>query len=387
MRSTKKALVDRIAAIDKERPKPLPVAEIVTDGDYRFAPDGEGDEVIGCPKCRVWDVSTGSFLHSGPGRYEAPPSHFLLRGDPNLKGSVMKPGFVTAATYGNPPTEMPPADGRTSGRRRALAEWLASPQNPLTARVMVNRIWHHHFGRGIVATLDNFGKMGELPTHPELLDWLAVEFMNRGWSIKQMHRLMMTSEAYQMASSYEDAANREEGSREPVSVAVSSAAARCGDRPRQHHGGGRRLNLTIGGPPVFPPIPKELLAEANHGIWKSEADGPDVWRRSVYVYRKRGLAFPMFQVFDLPEQNVTSAARQRVDGADAGADADQRCVRAAAGAVVRGAREKGSRGRSRQSRSISRIGSRWRGRRRGGAGAGAGGRRSSSRSSISRTCC
>ena len=146
---------------------------------------------------------TGSFLHTGPGRYEAPPSYFLIRGDPNAKGSLMKPGFVTAATYGNPPTEIPPADGRTSGRRRALAEWLASPQNPLTARVIVNRIWHHHFGRGIVATLDNFGKMGEPPTHPELLDWLAVEFMNRGWSIKQMHRLMMTSEAYQMASAFE----------------------------------------------------------------------------------------------------------------------------------------------------------------------------------------
>ena len=70
----------------------------------------------------------------------------------------------------------------------------------MTARVMVNRIWHHHFGRGIVATLDNFGKMGETPTNPELLDWLAVEFMDRGWSVKQMHRLIMTSEAYQMAS-------------------------------------------------------------------------------------------------------------------------------------------------------------------------------------------
>ena len=79
-------------------------------------------------------------------------------------------------TYGNPPTEIPPADGHTSGRRRALAEWLTSPDNPLTARVIVNRIWHHHFGRGIVATLDNFGKMGEKPTHPELLDWLALEF-------------------------------------------------------------------------------------------------------------------------------------------------------------------------------------------------------------------
>src|SRR6185369_7049883 len=121
------------------------------------------------------------------------------------RGSLMKPGFVGVITQGNPPAEIPPADGRTSGRRRALAGWLGSPENPLTARVAVNRIWSHHFGQGIVSTLDNFGKMGQAPTHPELLDWLAVEFMSRGWSMKQMHRLMMTSEAYQMSSQFDDA--------------------------------------------------------------------------------------------------------------------------------------------------------------------------------------
>src|SRR5439155_24171921 len=201
----KKELADQIAALEKQRPKPIPVADIVTDGDYRSAPNGEGDDVIGCPKCRIREASADSFLHTGPSRYEVPPSYFLIRGDANAKGPLMKPGFVTVATYGNPPTEIPPAHGRTSGRRRALAEWLASTGNPLTARVAVNRIWHHHFGRGIVATLDNFGKMGDKPTHPELLDWLALEFMHRGWSIKQMHRLIMTSDAYRMASQFADA--------------------------------------------------------------------------------------------------------------------------------------------------------------------------------------
>ena len=108
----------------------------------------------------------GSFLFKGPGRYQAPPSYFLIRGDVESHGSLMKPGFVSVITYGNPPTEIPPADGHTSGRRRALAEWLGSADNPLTARVIVNRIWHHHFGSGIVATLDNFGKMGEKPHIP-----------------------------------------------------------------------------------------------------------------------------------------------------------------------------------------------------------------------------
>jgi hypothetical protein len=305
----KKALADRIAALDKTRPTPIPVAEIVTDGDYRFAPDGPGDDVIGCPKCRMTDASSGSFLHTGPGRYEAPPSYFLIRGDPNARGSLMKPGFVTVATYGTPPAEMPPADGRTSGRRRALAEWIVSPGNPLTARVMVNRIWHHHVGRGIVATLDNFGRMGEPPTHPALLDWLAVEFVNRGWSIKQMHRLIMTSEAYRMASAYENAAARE---RDPQNHYLwrfrtqRLDAEIIRDSILAASGG---INLTTGGPPVFPPLPKELLSSVSHGIWKKEEDGPAVWRRSVYVYRRRGLVFPMFQVFDLPEQNVTAGAR------------------------------------------------------------------------------
>jgi hypothetical protein len=119
----------------------------------------------------------------------------------------MQPGFVQVATYGNPPTVIPRPDGRTSGRRLALAQWIGSAQNPLTARVIVNRLWQKHFGRGIVATLENFGKMGEAPTHPELLDWLAVEFMDRGWRIKQINKLMMMSEAYQMASSFDHPAN------------------------------------------------------------------------------------------------------------------------------------------------------------------------------------
>ena len=145
-------------------------------------------------------MTGGSFLHTGPGRYQAPPSYFLIRGDPNAKGSPMTAGFVTVATYGNPPSELPPGDGRTSGRRRALAEWLASPQNPLTARVMVNRVWHHHFGRGIVATLDNFGKMGEPPSHPELLDWLASDFVEHRYDIRRLIQTILTSRAYRMPS-------------------------------------------------------------------------------------------------------------------------------------------------------------------------------------------
>jgi hypothetical protein len=221
----------------------------------------------------------------------------------------MSPGFVTAATYGDPPTAIPRPDGRTSGRRLALAEWLASPSNPLTARVVVNRIWHHHFGRGIVATLDNFGKVGERPTHPELLDWLAVELVQRGWSLKEMHRLMMTSQAYQMASAYEDAGNAE---RDPENRFLWKyrpqrlEAETVRDSILWVSGG---IDLSVGGPPVFPYVPEEILASQAHGVWRNQPDGPDVWRRSVYVYRRRSLGFPFFGTFDLPDPNVTAAAR------------------------------------------------------------------------------
>ncbi len=303
-------LTAAVEALDAVRPPEPPMAEIVTDGDYRYAPDGPGDNVIGCPECRILPDEPGSFLHEEGGpAYEAPPNYFLIRGDPFSPGSEMSPGFLTVATYGDPPTALPRPDGRTSGRRLALAEWIASRDNPLTARVMANRIWHHHFGRGIVRTLDNLGRMGDAPTHPELLDYLAVEFMDRGWSVKEMHRLLMTSEAYRMASAHEDADSR---AADPENRLLWQY------RPQRLEAEALRdaimtvsgaIDLTVGGEPVFPHVPQELLLAARNGYWDNQADGPDVWRRSVYVFRRRSLSFPFFETFDLPDQNQTAAAR------------------------------------------------------------------------------
>src|SRR5206468_7791187 len=257
---------------------------------------GFGDYNKGaCPKCELEYEGAGKFIEFGPGKgnYKVPPSYFLMRGDPDSKAYPTKPGFLSVITNGNPPTELPPPDGRTPGRRLALAEWLTSRDNPLPARVMVNRIWQHHFGKGIVPTLDNFGKMGEQPTNPELLDWLAVEFMNRGWSIKQMHRLMMTSEAYQMASRYNDAASAAKDpnddnlwrfriQRLDAEIVRDSIMAAAGT-----------IDLTMGGPPIFPHIQEELLKAVSfsriHGIYNNQPDGPAVWRRSIYAYAKRNL--------------------------------------------------------------------------------------------------
>ena len=304
-------LVDRVDVLEQQRPPEPPMAEIVTDGDYRFAPDGQGDEIIGCPECRIPPDEPGSFLYEGGSdQYKPPPSYFLIRGDPFSPGSETSPGFVTVATYGDPETEIPRPSGRTSGRRLALAEWITSRDNPLTARVAVNRIWHHHFGRGIVRTLDNFGTMGDLPTHPELLDWLAVEFMDRGWSVKEMHRLLMTSQAYQMVSGHVDAASAEA---DPDNQylwhyrAHRLEAEALRDSIMMVSGG---IDLTVGGPGIFPYVPEEILETSQgKGHWDNQADGPDVWRRSVYVFRRRSLGFPFFDTFDLPDQNQTAAAR------------------------------------------------------------------------------
>jgi len=313
MTSEDKALRDdlraKLKALDAQRPKKLPYAMGITDGDYRFAPDGPGDQLTAQRGAQRNLPPDGSFLHRSGGPFVPLPSYFLIRGDLESRGSEMQPGFLTVASHGNQPTAIPPSSGYTSGRRRALAEWITSHENPLAARVMVNRIWYYHFGRGIVRSLNNFGKMGERPTHPELLDWLANEFMSRGWSIKDMHRLMMTSNAYKMKSNYDDASNQKtdpennllwkfrlqrldaEALRDTI-LAVSG-----------------KLNREMGGPPVFPKVDHSVLASMKNGIWKTQEDGPAVWRRSLYIYRKRGMPFPMFEVFDLPDQNVTCAGR------------------------------------------------------------------------------
>ena len=165
---------------------------------------------------------------------------------------------------------------------------------------MVNGIWQHHFGEGIVRTPSNFGKMGEPPSHPELLDWLAVEFVERGWSIKAMHRLMMTSEAYQMASD-DIAAN----------VAIDPENRLFWRMPRQRLEAetirdqilavAGTLDRTLGGPNVFPYIDPDLFEASSKRNWPGKPDDdPSTWRRSLYVFSKRSIRYPLFETFDQP---------------------------------------------------------------------------------------
>jgi hypothetical protein len=293
-------------------PQP-PVAEGIRDGDYRLTPDGPGDEPLPGKGDR-FDYGVRCCFLPQPGRpFEPPPVYFAANGmdvAEDQKSFVVQPGYLKVLAKGTEPLADQPSSGDlTSGRRRALAEWIASPANPLAARVMVNRVWGWHFGRGIVATPGNFGKMGAAPSHPELLDWLAIEFVGQGWSVKQMHRLIMNSETYKMASSYYQAADME---KDPTNAYLWRFPMRRleGEAIRDSIlSASGKINLEIGGEPFFPPIPTSVREGYRQGKWIMTKEQPSTWRRSVYSYWKRGLKFPMFDVYDQPDLNVTCERR------------------------------------------------------------------------------
>ncbi|MBI2151085.1 MAG: DUF1553 domain-containing protein, partial [Acidobacteria bacterium] len=195
----------------------------------------------------------------------------------------------------------PPAGLNSTGRRGALAAWLTDPKNPLTARVMVNRIWQYHFGAGIAATSGDFGRMGSRPTHPELLDYLTSSFVENGWSLKKLHRQILLSNTYQQSSDYQPKAaeadpdnkllwryNRRRIEAEAIRDSMLAVSG--------------LLNRQMGGPGVFPPVPagtlSELSATAVAGGWKTEKDAAQSNRRSVYIFVRRNLPYPMLQEFD-----------------------------------------------------------------------------------------
>ena len=224
----------------------------------------------------------------------------LGRGDYNNPTVEVHPG-VPAVICGGSRTQA--AAGRTQ-----LADWIASSSNPLTARVMVNRIWQHHFGRGLVATPSDFGTRGSRPTHPELLDWLAQEFIARGWSVKAMHRLILASATYQQSS----VAGRESFTRDPENkwLARQNRIRLEGEAVRDSLLAiSGRLNARMGGPSVAPPIASEITRTSKN--WTPTAVQTDHMRRSVYILARRNLRFPFLEVFDAPDNNLTCPERGR----------------------------------------------------------------------------
>lgn len=194
-----------------------------------------------------------------------------------------------------------------SGSRKELAQWLTRPDHPLTARVMVNRIWQWHFGRGIVATPNDFGQMGVPPTHPELLDGLATEFVARGWSIKSMHRLIMTSRTYRQAS---DFYTEKHGNIDPDNTLLWRMNRRRLEGEAiwdAIHSVAGTINLAIGGRPVMPPLLAEELT--NKSNWVESQIPSHHTRRGLYIIVRRNFNFPLFDLFDAPVTAVSCSGR------------------------------------------------------------------------------
>jgi len=245
-----------------------------------------------------------SLRHSFGPPYEpsVPVSRIMHRGEYDNPGEVVEAGFLSAITGNQDPAAIrldPFKRWPTRSRRMTLANWIASPQNPMTARVMVNRLWHWHFGQGIVRTVSDFGQLSGGPSHQELLDWLALKFIDEKWSIKAMHRLIVRSATYQQSSMHTDENallvdpdnrllwrfNRQRLDAEAIRDSVLLVSG--------------RLNNEKYGLPIFPPLPGDV-AEAvkyNNSKWNAQ-HGPEGRRRSIYIYQQRTLTMPLMQSFD-----------------------------------------------------------------------------------------
>ena len=238
----------------------------------------------------------------------APVTHLLRRGNPGSLVEEVQPGFpgVLGASV---PIVTPPASGRSSGRRRALADWIASPDNPLTARVIVNRVFQHHFGRGLVRTPSDFGVQGSLPTHPELLDWLAGYFIQEGWSLKRLHRLILTSQSYQASATPTAEALKADPANDLFSRFDMRrlTAEEIRDSVLWVGGSG---NPRMYGPGMYVALPKEVLASQSVP-GKGWGNSPKVEqaRRSIYIHVKRSLLSPVLLSFDLAETDRSTPVR------------------------------------------------------------------------------
>ena len=241
---------------------------------------------------------------------ECPPTHVLVRGNAHASGAEVAPGFPTVLSPPEPAISLPAEGVLSTGRRRQLAKWITSPENPLTARVMVNRLWHYHFGRGIVRSTSDFGFQGSRPTHPELLEWLASDFVAGGWRLKRLHKLIMLSSTYQMSSQ----ANEQAQGVDPLNDLLWRF-----DMRRLSAEEIRDSILAVNdslnsaemfGPSVYVTIPNEVLAgQSMPGAGWGKSLPAESARRSIYIHAKRSLAVPMIASFDGPDSDVSCPAR------------------------------------------------------------------------------
>ena len=246
--------------------------------------------------------------------------HVHYRGNANVKGDPVDPGFPPILSNTKPQIPSPKQGQKTTGRRTVLAKWMTDPKNPRTSRVAVNRVWQNHFGKGICASSSDFGYLGDEPTHPELLDWLATEFVNKGWSIKELQRMIMFSNTYKMSSR-----SQEEGlSKDPQNKLVwrfnmrRMSAEEIRDNILSVTG---QLNLKMGGESFFSKLDEAVLATSSTKGGKWGNSSPEERnRRAVYIKIKRSLKDPMLQGFDFadtdapcPQRFTTTVATQALN--------------------------------------------------------------------------
>jgi hypothetical protein len=244
----------------------------------------------------------------------APKTHILIRGSAATPAGEVEPRFVEvlcpSSDAATPRISPAPKEAKTTGRRSALADWITRPDHPLTARVIVNRLWHHHFGRGIVTTPNDFGKTGVAPTHPELLDWLAAELVEGGWKLKRIHKLIMLSAAYKQSSRVE---NERAAAIDPDNTLLwrqnlrRLEAEALRDSLLAISG---QLNLKMGGRGFFPVLSKEVLStQSVPGRGWDNSPKDEQHRRSVYIFVKRTLGVPLLETFDAASPDTSTAAR------------------------------------------------------------------------------
>ncbi len=263
------ALVKELAAFDSIKPPTKPVAQAMIDN---------GAEA---PKTFVLKV----------GAWDAPTDE-------------VQPGFLSILDPSDAKIT-PPAGVNSSGRRSVLANWLADPQNPLTTRVIVNRVWNWHFGRGISNTPSDFGVMGERPANKELLDYLTATFIENGWSLKKLHKMILMSNTYQESSEFQKASSENDPDNKYLWRWNRHRLEGESIRDSMLYTAGI-LNLKMHGPGVFPPMPEGV---STRGGWKKNEDPEEAVRRSVYVFVRRNTRYPMFQAFDMPDTNETCSRR------------------------------------------------------------------------------
>ena len=242
---------------------------------------------------------------------EPPPIHLLINGDPNKKSDIVPPGHLSLVPHLDLPLVAPPDESKTSRRRLQLAGFITSPRNPLTPRVMVNRIWQHLMGRGIVATPNNFGYKSASPSHPELLDWMAHEFVRDGWSIKSVIRKIVLSETYRQSSLHPDADKYQKA--DPENHLLWRHNRRRMDaealRDALLYASGE-LDFKMGGESFYPELAPEVLEgfSRKSSAWSPSPPG-DQLRRSIYMISKRHLLVPLMKAFDFPSSEKPCGKR------------------------------------------------------------------------------